>query len=250
MPAVPLMKLRDRLSSARAVHTTDEGPTPTPLNAATAQCRLGMRARSVGGDPIPHPVRDILTAVGLLRVVVVAVALFVLGGAPTAAVARSRPVQAEPKIAYASFWGGSGAEGCGPTRGADGSLYVACGTDSPNLPRVGGIQSYQGQGDGYVAKLDRTGKHIVYATYLGSPGQDQIQSATVDARGHLYISGFAANGFPTTPARTTPPSTAQRTAATARSATRSSPSSALTARGCCTRRSSAARAPKRRAGWR
>jgi hypothetical protein len=140
-----------------------------------------------------------LTGVRFPRVVVVAVALFVLGGAPTAAVARSRPVQAEPKIAYASFWGGSGAEGCGPTRGADGSLYVACGTDSPNLPRVGGIQSYQGQGDGYVAKLDRTGKHIVYATYLGSPGQDQIQSATVDARGHLYISGFAASGFPTTP---------------------------------------------------
>ena len=170
MPAVPLMKLRDRLSSARAVHTADEGPTPTPL-----------------------------TAVGFLRLVLVAVALFVLGGVPTAAVARSRPVQAKPKIAYASFWGGSGAEGCGPTRGADGSLYVACGTDSPNLPRVGGIQSYQGQGDGYVAKLDRTGKHIVYATYLGSPGQDQIQSAAVDARGHLYISGFAASGFPTTP---------------------------------------------------
>src|SRR4029077_15127420 len=50
-----------------------------------------------------------------------------------------------------------------------------------------------------VAKLDRTGKHIVYATYLGSPGQDEIQTATVDAKGQLDISGFAANGFPTTP---------------------------------------------------
>jgi hypothetical protein len=126
-------------------------------------------------------------------------ALFVLGGVPTAAVARSRPIPAAPKVAYASYWGGSGAEGCGPTRGADGSLYVTCGTDSPNLPRVGGIQSYQGKGDGYIAKLDPTGRHIVYATYLGSPGEDQIQAAAVDARGHLYISGFAANGFPTTP---------------------------------------------------
>jgi hypothetical protein len=33
----------------------------------------------------------------------------------------------------------SGAESCQPTSGADGSLYVTCGTDSPNLPRVGGI---------------------------------------------------------------------------------------------------------------
>ena len=30
----------------------------------------------------------------------------------------------------------------------------------------------------------------------------------MDARGHLYVSGFAANGFPTTPAPTTRPSTA------------------------------------------
>jgi hypothetical protein len=134
-----------------------------------------------------------------IRVVLVAVAFCILGGVPTSAAARSRPVPADPKVAYASYWGGSGAEGCEPTPGADGSLYVTCGTDSPNLPRVGGIQSYQGQEDGYVAKLDRTGKHIVYATYLGSPGQDEIDSAVVDARGHLYVSGFASNGFPTTP---------------------------------------------------
>src|SRR3954454_463137 len=133
------------------------------------------------------------------HVVLVAVALFVVGGVASSAVARSRPLTGGPKVAYASYWGGSDAEGCEPTPGADGSLYVTCGTDSPSLPRVGGIQSYQGQEDGYVAKLDRTGRHIVYATYLGSPGQDEIDSAAVDARGHLYVSGFAADGFPTTP---------------------------------------------------
>jgi hypothetical protein len=130
-----------------------------------------------------------------IRVVLVVVALCVLGGVPTSAVARSL----DPKVAYASYWGGSGTEGCETTPGADGSLYATCGTDSPNLPRVGGFQSYQGQDDGYVAKLDRSGKHIVYATYLGSPGEDDIGGAVVDARGHLYVSGFAANGFPTTP---------------------------------------------------
>ena len=134
-----------------------------------------------------------------IRVVLVAVALFVVGGVPTSAVARSHPVPVDPKVAYATYWGGSGAEGCEPTSGADGSLYVTCGTNSPNLPRVGGIQSYQGEDDGYVAKLDRTGKHIIYATYLGSPGEDDLEGAVVDARGHLYVSGFAANGFPTTP---------------------------------------------------
>ncbi len=152
----------------------------------------------------PHPHHDegatmLNRPLRFIRVVLVAVALFVLGGVPTSAAARPRPVPADPKVAYASYWGGSGTEGCETTPGADGSLYITCGTDSPNLPRVGGFQSYQGQDDGYVAKLDRSGKHIVYATYLGSPGEDDIGGAVVDARGHLYVSGFAANGFPTTP---------------------------------------------------
>jgi hypothetical protein len=171
MPTPRLMKLRDRLPPAPALCTADERATMPPR----------------------------LTSRGFIRVALAAVALLVMGGVPTAAVARSRAIPDQPKVAYASYWGGTGGEGCEPTPGADGSLYVTCGTDSPNLPRVGGIQSYQGQEDGYVAKLDRTGKHIVYATYLGSPGQDEIDAAAVDARGHLYISGFAANGFPTTP---------------------------------------------------
>jgi hypothetical protein len=104
----------------------------------------------------------------------------------------------ERALAYASYWGGAGAEGCEPTIGADGSIYVTCGTDSPNLPRIGGIQSHQGQEDAYIAKLDPTGRHIIYSTYLGSPGQDEIDAAAVDRHGHVFVSGFAADGFPTT----------------------------------------------------
>jgi hypothetical protein len=98
-------------------------------------------------------------------IIVVATALLLLAGVPMSAYGRSP----DPRVAYASYWGGSGAEGCEPTVGRDGSIYVTCGTDSPNLPRVGpGSRPYQGQEDGYIAKLDRTGKHIIYATYLGS----------------------------------------------------------------------------------
>lgn len=103
-----------------------------------------------------------------------------------------------PQLAYASYWGGAGAEGCEPTIGADGSIYLTCGTESPNLPRVGGFQSRQGQEDAYIVKLDRTGRRIIYATYLGSPGQDEIDAAAVDRHGHLFVSGFANDGFPTT----------------------------------------------------
>jgi hypothetical protein len=111
---------------------------------------------------------------------------------------RSRPLLIDPKVNYASYFGASLNDACAPIPGRDGSLYVTCSSDSPDLPRVGSIRPYQGQQEVYVAKLDRTGKHVVYETYLGSPGQDEADSAAVDAKGQVYVSGFAAQGFPTT----------------------------------------------------
>jgi hypothetical protein len=108
-----------------------------------------------------------------------------------------RPLLIDPKLAYASYWGGSGGEGCVPAPGADTNVYIACGTDSPDLPQVG-THPPRGQEDLYVAKLDRTATHILYATYLGSPGQDEADSEAVDPQGRVYLSGFAGRGFPTT----------------------------------------------------
>ena len=115
---------------------------------------------------------------------------------PAAASAHGR--HDAPAVDYASYLGGIANEGCGAIPGADGNLYVSCGTESATLPRVGGVQSYQGREDGYIAKLDHSGKHIVWSTYLGSPGQDEIDSLAVDARGHVFVTGFAGAGFPTT----------------------------------------------------
>lgn len=116
---------------------------------------------------------------------------------PAAASAR-HPDHGAPAVGYASYFGGISAEGCSAAPGRDGALYVACGTGSPNLPRVGGLQSYQGLEDGYIAKLDRSRRRIVWSTYLGSPGEDEIDTMAVDARGHVFVTGFAAAGFPTT----------------------------------------------------
>jgi hypothetical protein len=117
------------------------------------------------------------------------------GAAPAAAHGSKRA----PQITYASYWGGNAGEGCSNTPAPDGSLFITCGTESTNLPRVGGIQSYQGREDGYVVKLDPSRRRILYATYLGGPGQDEIDNAAVDNAGHLYVTGFAGEGFPTTP---------------------------------------------------
>jgi hypothetical protein len=111
---------------------------------------------------------------------------------------RSRPLLIDPKVNYATYFGASLNEACAPIPGRDGSLYVTCSTVSPDLPRVGSIRPYRGEQEVYVAKLDRRGKYVVYETYLGSPGQDEANSAAVDAMGQVYVTGFAAEGFPTT----------------------------------------------------
>jgi hypothetical protein len=55
-----------------------------------------------------------LTGIRFIRVVLIALGLFVLGGVPSSALASSHPTPVSPKLAYASYWGGSGGEGCVP----------------------------------------------------------------------------------------------------------------------------------------
>jgi hypothetical protein len=113
---------------------------------------------------------------------------------------RSRALVIDPKVVYASYWGGSGNEGCDPTPDPAGNMYVTCGTDSPNLPTLNAIQPHRGGEDVYIAKLDRSGTKILYSTYLGSAGgDDEGDSIAVNPQGEAYVSGFASGpDFPTT----------------------------------------------------
>lgn len=95
-----------------------------------------------------------------------------------------------------------------------GDVYVFGNTNSPDFPvTAGALQTTkQGQTQGFVAKLDPTGK-IVYSTFIGgatsvtpglasAPGLDSI---LVDAVGDVFITGSAATNpmseaFPPAPA--------------------------------------------------
>ncbi len=55
-------------------------------------------------------------------------------------------------------------------------------------------------GDAFVAKLDPTGSHLLYSTYLGGSGADGAFGIAVDATGAVYVSGGTGSpNFPTTP---------------------------------------------------
>lgn len=71
------------------------------------------------------------------------------------------------------------------------NTYVTGFTDSDDLPTTVGAydRSYNGNGDGYVIKLDADGA-IVYATYLGGTSLDQGSKIAVDGQGNVYVAGY------------------------------------------------------------
>ena len=55
-------------------------------------------------------------------------------------------------------------------------------------------------GDAFVAKLDPSGSHLLYSTYLGGSGADGAFGLAVDATGAVYVAGGTqSTDFPTTP---------------------------------------------------
>jgi hypothetical protein len=115
-------------------------------------------------------------------------------------------VAADGSILYVTFLGGSGSdEARGVARDAAGNLYVAGATNSGDFPTTAGAlqtvapsSSYSG----FVVKLDPTGKHVLYSTYLGGIDFDQAQAIAVDAGGVAHVVGTASgSGFPITTGR-------------------------------------------------
>jgi hypothetical protein len=71
----------------------------------------------------------------------------------------------------------------------EGNFYVAGRTASTDFPIQKAVQSaLMGPGDGFVMKVDPTGK-ILFATYFGGSGDESINGIAVDAKGEIYITG-------------------------------------------------------------
>jgi hypothetical protein len=114
-------------------------------------------------------------------------------------------------LCYASFLGGSGGDaGMGIAIDAAGIIYIGGITGSTGdfpvtanclQPRYGG-----GDGDGFIVKMDLNldgASSLIYASYFGGGGFDQIYDLALDASGNVYITGKADSSD--LPARNTPP---------------------------------------------
>ncbi|MBI1897800.1 MAG: SBBP repeat-containing protein [Acidobacteria bacterium] len=99
--------------------------------------------------------------------------------------------------------------GTGVAVDASGNVYVGGVTRSPDFPvsedafrRAYGGTGTPGDamtaGDGFVAKLNTTGTALLYSTYLGGDGLDNVLAIAVDASGNAYVTGSTkSTNFPT-----------------------------------------------------
>ncbi len=82
---------------------------------------------------------------------------------------------------------------------ADGAIYLAGTTQSSDFPLLNPIQAaYAGGGDSFIAKLRADGAALLYSSYLGGKGFDNLSFAAVDPSGALIVAGTTgSNDFPT-----------------------------------------------------
>ena len=82
-----------------------------------------------------------------------------------------------------------------------GSAYVVGFTSSPDFPTTPGAfqADRRGPTDAFVAKLERSGSALEFATLLGGGYYDNPGGIDVDAHGRAVVAGTAHGGYPTTP---------------------------------------------------
>ena len=107
------------------------------------------------------------------------------------------------RLKWSTYLGGDGLDSASGI-GVDSSCHVyVSGTTIGGFPvTAGAVQETKGGGhDGLVAKLDRSGSSLDWATYLGGSGFDQFSpTLRVDQWGHADVVGpTESTDFPTTP---------------------------------------------------
>jgi len=115
-----------------------------------------------------------------------------IGGDEDAFVAKVNP--SGKALEYCGYIGGARGEAANAMAvDAQGYVYVGglTSSDQSTFPvKVGPDLTFNGQVDGFIAKIGPQGKQLVYCGYVGGSGQDWVSGVTVDHLGHATIAGL------------------------------------------------------------
>jgi hypothetical protein len=103
-------------------------------------------------------------------------------------------------LAYSTYLGGTqDDEAFGIAVDGSGRAFIAGDTDSTDFPVVNAMQGRSaGKNEAFVTELDRSGRRLIYSTYLGGSADDYGHGLALDAAGNAYVTGFTSStNFPT-----------------------------------------------------
>ncbi len=113
----------------------------------------------------------------------------------------SHPLVIDPLI-FSTFVGGGGDErGLSVALDSDNNAYVTGLTSASNFPTTPGCydDSYSGNTDAFVYKMNYDGSRLLYSTYIGGSDWDSAASLVIDPENCVYITGQTkSENFPTT----------------------------------------------------
>ncbi len=107
----------------------------------------------------------------------------------------------DPVVVYSTYLGGSLSDsGRAIAVDAEGSAYITGFTGSPDFPTRQPARGYSSNLDAFVAKLSPEGNSLVWATYLGGEGNNDLGLAiAVDEQTNAYVGGLTNSAdFPVT----------------------------------------------------
>jgi len=119
------------------------------------------------------------------------------GGEKDAFVVKVNPDGTD--LVYISYIGGSGTdEGTGLVIDESGNAYLTGGTNSPNFPVKNAYRNALAGGyDAWMAKLDPTGKELLFSTYFGGEHDDFGFDIDIDKHHNVFVTGQTASwNFP------------------------------------------------------
>jgi hypothetical protein len=106
-------------------------------------------------------------------------------------------------LQFATFLGGLESDnGYALAVDLDGHVYVAGDTQSPAFPTTAGSydQTYNGNQDAFLVKLDPSGTNLSFSTFLGGSSLEFIRKIALNLQGETWLCGTThSTDFPTTP---------------------------------------------------
>ena len=105
----------------------------------------------------------------------------------------------DPVLTYSTYLGGADFDH-GVTIGIDDefNLLIAGTTMGSDIPLLNPLQTYQGDFDHFITKLNPSGSALVFSTYIGGTDYDEIQNMVVDHDGRIYLTGLTRSAdYPT-----------------------------------------------------